>query len=50
MYSWDAERQKQREMQAPHTEPNVGLDPRTPESRPKQKTDAQTAEPPRRPF
>ena len=35
------ERQRHREKQAPIREPNVGLDPRTPGSRPEPKADAQ---------
>ena len=37
----DRQRQRQREKQAPHREPNVGLDPRIPGSQPKPKADAQ---------
>ena len=35
------QRHRQREKQAPCLEPNVGLDPRTPGSRPELKADAQ---------
>ena len=35
------QRHRQTEKQAPCEEPNVGLDPRTPESRPKLKADGQ---------
>ena len=43
LFMRDTERQKhrQREKQAPHGEPDVGLDPRTPGSRPEPKEDAQ---------
>ena len=43
IYSWDTERQRhrQKEKQAPCGEPDAGLDPRTPGSRPEQKVDAQ---------
>ena len=38
IYSWERERERQRHMQrekqAPHREPDVGLDPKTLESRP----------------
>ena len=37
----DTERQRQREKQAPRREPDVGLDPGTPGSRPEPKADAQ---------
>ena len=35
------QRHRQREKQVPHREPDVGLDPRTPESCPELKADAQ---------
>ena len=37
----ERQRHRQREKQAPRREPNVGLDPRTPGSRPEPKEDAQ---------
>ena len=37
----EGQRPRQREKQAPHREPDVGLDPRTPGSRPELKADAQ---------
>ena len=51
MRDTDRERQRlrQREKQAPHREPDVGLNPGTPGSRPEPKTRS-TAEPPRHPF
>ena len=39
------QRYRQREKQAPHREPDVRLDPGTPESRPEPKADALTADP-----
>ena len=42
MRDTDRERHRQREKQAPCGEPDVGLDPRTPGSRPKPKADAQS--------
>ena len=43
IYSWETHRDtyRQREKQAPCTEPSVGLDPRTPGSLPEPKADAQ---------
>ena len=43
IYSWEthSQRCRQREKQAPHGELDVGLDPRTPGSRPEPKADAQ---------
>ena len=41
LFMRDAERERQREKQFPCGEPNVGLDPRTPGSRPEPKADAQ---------
>ena len=37
----ERQRQRQREKQAPCRDPDVGLDPRTPGSRPEPKADAQ---------
>ena len=37
----EGRRHRQREKQAPHGEPDVGLDPRTPGSKPELKADAQ---------
>ena len=37
----ERQRHKQREKQAPYRKPDVGLDPRTPVSRPESKADAQ---------
>ena len=37
----ERQRHRQREKQAPRREPDVGLDPRTPESHPEPKADAQ---------
>ena len=37
----ERKRQRQREKQAPYREPDAGLDPRTPGSRPELKADAQ---------
>ena len=42
----ERQRHRQREKQAPCREPNVGLNPRTPGSRPEPKADAQPTEPP----
>ena len=44
IYSWETqnEREKQREKQAPCKEPDVGLDPETPGSRPGPKADDQS--------
>ena len=46
IYSWETQREmqrhRQREKQAPCREPDVGLDPRTPGSRPESKEDAQS--------
>ena len=39
--SWETHRETQRKKQAPHREPDVGLDPRTPGSRPEPTADAQ---------
>ena len=41
MRDTERQRHKQREKQAPHGDPNAGLDPRTPGSGPKPKADAQ---------
>ena len=45
IYSWDTQREgqrhRQREKQAPHREPDVGLDPRNPGSWPELKADTQ---------
>lgn len=46
----DPERERQRENQAPHRKPDVGLDPSTPGSCPDPKADIQTTEPPRHPI
>ena len=46
----EKQRHRQRENQAPCTEPDVGLNPRTPESEPEPKADAQPLEPPRHPI
>ena len=46
----DTERQRQREKQAPLREPDVVLDPGTPESRPEPKADAQPLSHPGVPF
>ena len=46
MRNREGQRHKQREKQAPCREPNVALDPRTPESRPEPKADGSTTEPP----
>ena len=40
------QRHRQREKQAPCRDPNAGLDPRTPGSRPEPKADAQPLTPP----
>ena len=45
----ERQRHRQRENQAPHRDPNVGLDPRTPGSHLEPKAKCSTAEPPRRP-
>ena len=45
----ERQRHRQREKQAPHRVPYVGLDPRTPGSRPGLKAGAKTSEPPRSP-
>ena len=37
----ERQRYRQREKQAPYGDPHVGLDPRTPRSRPEPKADAQ---------
>ena len=44
----EKQRHRQREKQAPCREPDAGLNPRTPGSRPEPKADASTTEPPRR--
>ena len=51
LFMKDTERQRhrQREMQAPRRKPDVGLNPRTPGSRPEPKADVQPTEPPRCP-
>ena len=41
IHSQETQRHRQREKKAPGGEPNVGLDPRTPGSRPGPKADAQ---------
>ena len=41
MRDTERQRHRQRETQAPHGEPNAGLDPRTPGSYPEPKADAQ---------
>ena len=46
IYSWETERERQRKKQAPHREPDVGLDPRTPGSCPEPKADIQPLSPP----
>ena len=43
-------RDRQREKQAPYGEPDAGLDPRTPGSRPEPKADAQPLSHPDAPF
>ena len=45
----ERQRHREREKQAPHWEPNVGLDPGSPGSCPGPKADAQLLEPPRLP-
>lgn len=51
MYSWETQRERQRnrqrEKQAPHKEPDVGLDPRTPRLRPGWKAGAKSLSNPR---
>ena len=44
------QRHRQREKQAPHGEPDVGLDPETPGSRPEPKADAQPLSHPGVPY
>ena len=46
----ERQRHKQREKQAPSREPHVGLDPRTPGSRPEPKADAQPLSHPSAPL
>ena len=50
MRNTERQRHRQREKQAPHGEPNAGLDPRTPGSCPEPKTDIQSLSHPGIPF
>ena len=46
IYSWERQKHRQREKQAPRREPNVEFDPRTPGSWLELKADAQLLSPP----